>query len=540
MCGIFALLNVSPKNIPNDIIEYNFNFLKNRGPEYSILKKYKEPADFILGFHRLAINGLDDNSNHPLMLDDNLYLICNGEIFNHRELIEKINCKVETNSDCEIILHLYKKYGIEHTLNLLDGEFSFILVDTKKNKTFVARDPLGVRPLFYWKHSKLPLYGFASEIKGLNLLETSTAGNIVHVEPGNYYEFSISGYDNKVWSLDSKVRYYTLGLSWNKNIEKNAMLEQIRTNLIKAVEKRVDNSERPIACLLSGGLDSSLVVSIASACLKRQNKVLETYSIGLRGSTDYKYAKMVSDFCGTNHHHYEVDEETMINSIPNVIRAIESYDTTTVRASVGNYLIGKYISENSDAKVILNGDGSDELCGGYLYFHKCPDSTEFDYECRRLLRDIHKYDALRSDRCISCHGLEPRTPFLDKNFVDSYLSYSEYIRNHNECKKPEKYLLREAFFGYLPKEVLNRKKEAFSDGVSSLTRSWFEIIQENKKHETYRQADSFNTPKTNEQICYRNIFDVWYKNYSENIPYYWMPKYVNANDASARTLDVYK
>ena len=258
----------------------------------------------------------------------------------------------------------------------------------------------------------------------------------------------------------------------------------------------------------------------------------------MEGSEDLRMAKLVADHLGTTHHEIKLDEQEFIDAIPEVIRMIESNDTTTVRASVGNYLICKYIRENSDAKVVFNGDGSDEVAGGYLYFHYAPDSIEFDKECRRLLKDIHLFDVLRSDRTISCHGLEARTPFLDRGFVETYLSIPPNLRNHNKTKTCEKYLIRTAFneMNILPKEVLWRRKEAFSDGVSKKTKSWFEIIQD------FAEEKYNINGKEAEQRYYDEIFCSYYGdfNYTINIvPYKWMPRFVDASDCSARTLKIY-
>ena len=268
---------------------------------------------------------------------------------------------------------------------------------------------------------------------------------------------------------------------------------------------------------------------------------METYSIGLEGSEDLKYARKVADYLHTKHTEIICSENDFLHAIPEVIKNIESYDTTTVRASVGNYLVSKYISEHSEAKVLFNGDGSDELTGGYLYFHYAKDPIAFDMECKRLLKDIHLFDVLRSDRSISSNGLEARTPFLDKVFVKTYLSLPLAVRNQkNKC---EKYLLRKAFepFNLLPKEILFRTKEAFSDGVSSLKKSWFEIIQ------TYVQDKHIpsieyvhNPPTTQEQKYYRHIFEKCYPDCAQIIPYFWMPRFVDATDSSARTLNIYK
>jgi asparagine synthase (glutamine-hydrolysing) len=289
---------------------------------------------------------------------------------------------------------------------------------------------------------------------------------------------------------------------------------------------------------------------------------VETYSIGLEGSEDLRYAKIVANHLGTNHTEIVLSEKEFVDAIPDVIRSIESYDTTTVRASIGNWLLGKYIAEHREDKVIFNGDGSDELMGGYLYMNACPDSIEYDRESRRLLQDIHAFDVLRSDKSISSHGLEPRTPFLDRTWVQFYLSIHPDIRNHRFQNQREKYLVRFAFSSdfykrsdykhsdnkssdkqLLPDEILWRRKEAFSDGVSKTSRSLYQIIQEytnNQKPGNDIVKHRHLSPTTSEQSYYRRIFDEAYPNHATVVPYFWMPKYVDAKDASARTLDIYK
>jgi asparagine synthase (glutamine-hydrolysing) len=348
--------------------------------------------------------------------------------------------------------------------------------------------------------------------------------------------------------------------------DNNMAYRIIKEKLEQAVFKRVLTTERPIACLLSGGLDSSLITALVKKYYPKDQ--LETYSIGLKGSEDLRYAQMVADFLQTKHTEIVVTEENFLAAIPETIRAIESFDTTTVRASVGNYLVSKYIKEHSEAKVIFNGDGADEVAGGYLYFHAAPDPIEFDKENRRLLTDIHLFDVLRSDRSISSNGLEPRTPFLDKSFVQTYLSIPPNLRAHGCNGQCEKFLLRKAFENdsLLPKEVLFRQKEGFSDGVSTPKKAWYEIIADHVKtdptvlkiintpysylkhikKEQNSKGDfiylpAFNPPKTLEQIYYRKVFCNLYKDFCEGVPYFWMPKFIkNATDASARTLKFHK
>ena len=330
------------------------------------------------------------------------------------------------------------------------------------------------------------------------------------------------------------------------------ILNGITNYLNMAVIKRCITTERPVACLLSGGLDSSLIAALVANYFRNRGKIIETYCIGLENSEDIKFASIVADYIGSNHTEIILTEKQMCDAIPDVIKSIESYDTTTIRASIGNYLIGKYISNNSDAKVIFNGDGSDELFGGYLYMNKCPDDIEFDKETRRLLADIHLFDVLRSDKCISSNGLEPRTPFLDRSFVNYVLSIPSYFRNHNNFGRSEKYLLRDSFNKdnfrdsmdrqILPNDILYRKKEAFSDGVSSHSRSLFIILQEYCANQLNNEIN-FTKYKSNvetEKIYYKKIFNLLYPNCDHILPYFWMPKYItNVEDPSARTLHFY-
>jgi asparagine synthase (glutamine-hydrolysing) len=564
MCGIFALLNnINTRLLNNTIIEEQFYKGLKRGPEYSKLEY--NYLQMCLGFHRLAINGLNIESNQPIVYKD-IVLICNGEIYNYKNLYIDMNITPITESDCEVIIHLYLKYGIEQTLTMLDGEYAFVLFDNRTNNEiinniYIARDPFGVRPLYqlynqnnnqnYNQNNNL--YGFASELKCLEYFYNQDRDmyRVKQFEPGTYSVFQYGNKVNSMWKpLIKNKLYFIPTFSYTKlNIDiDNDIFLNISKYLNEAVIKRCNATERPIACLLSGGLDSSLIAALASNyfCKFKKEKQIETFSIGLKESEDIKYAKIVANYIGSKHTEIIVTEKEMFDAIPEVIKAIESYDTTTIRASIGNYLIGKYISKNSDAKVILNGDGSDELFGGYLYMNKCPNDIEFDKETRRLLKDIYLFDVLRSDKSISSNGLEPRTPFLDRTFVNYVLSISPYFRNHINLNQPEKYLLRQSFneinfVNYngsqiLPNEILWRKKEAFSDGVSSKSRSLFTILQEFIAN----QRDKVKEPCIElEKKYYKEIFDKEFPNCSHILPYFWMPKYINATDPSARTLEVY-
>ena len=586
MCGIFALLN-NNNSYTQKTIENEFEKGCGRGPEHSKLVDVQDFDKLLMGFHRLAINGVDEISHQPLFFK-NVGIICNGEIYNYKELYKLVDTKPTTNSDCEVIIHLYLKFGMEHTLQLLDGVFAFILADVQDIdydwNIYIARDPYGVRPLYQLSSSTENDYPiiFGSEMKmlhhfyenvptrvGNNHLPPTCHGTTINqFAPGTFSKLSfnkiLNSYLKGMWEFEFQNERYSLPgfttmdkylstANKNPDYEYRNILRKIHDNLDAAVAKRVTNTDRPIACLLSGGLDSSLITSLV---VKHCKYKPETYSIGLPGSEDNKYAKLVADHLGTKHTTIQLTEDQFFEAIPKVIHTIESYDTTTIRASVGNYLVAKYISEHSDAKVIFNGDGSDEVCGGYMYFHYAPDAQLFDQECRRLLKDIYKYDVQRSDRSISTNGLEPRTPFLDRGWVQFYLSIPVKYRYHVGNKQCEKHLLRSAFncynvrIGkpYLPDNVLWRTKEAFSDGVSGKAKSWYEIIGEKI---TEKHGDKFdiipeqythmhNAPQTKEQYYYRHLFECYYKGMGHVIPYFWMPKFVDAKDSSARTLNVYQ
>jgi asparagine synthase (glutamine-hydrolysing) len=521
---------------------------KNRGPEYSSLKYVSINLKF--GFHRLAINGINQKSNQPLVRET-VTLICNGEIYNYKELYKLLKIEPQSDSDCEVIIHLYKKFGINDTLKLLDGVFAFALLDNNglDTKMYVARDPYGVRPLYMFQQDNF--IGFGSS---MTMLTGLTNAKIEHFKPGTYMKLTLPPTVSAIWKISETHTYHTFPFSQigtRNDYDYESVFENIRSLLTKAVYKRCVTSDRPIACLLSGGLDSSLIAALVNKYHKEHNlPPLQTYCIGVEGSVDIKSAEMVANYLGTKHTSIIITENDFFNAIPEVIKNIESYDTTTVRASLGNYLVAKYISDNSEAKVIFSGEGSDELTGGYLYMNQAKDCIEFDLECKRLLSDIYLFDVTRSDKSISNHGLEPRVPFLDREFVQYYLSLPKELRyrtgelpKFDTYKFCEKFLLRKSFesTGLLPDEILWRTKEAFSDGVSSHKKSLFEMIQERVHIEDDEDKEEcvHNKPKTTEQHYYRRIFETHFQGQSHIIPYFWMPRFVKAVDPSARTLNIY-
>lgn len=542
MCGIFSYL--SDKNIDN--IKLN-NLFKNssklnpRGPDNS--NSYINNNQF-LSFYRLAINDLSEKGNQPLIYSlggvkaaeypysdksdniqkqDNCILICNGEIYNWKKLKSEYKYKFNSSSDCEIILHLYKQFGFQKTIEKLDGVFSCVLID--KDVMYVARDPIGVRPLFIGNKGNDIM--FSSEMKAIHEL----ADNIEQFPPGT------------IWNSKEKIfiKYYDPDIIYNKNHNDNeiTVLQNISDLFINAVDKRL-MSDRPIGCMLSGGLDSSLVAAILSSKIKN----LQTFSVGLEGATDLEYAKKVADHIGSNHTEIIVTEKEMIDAIPNVIQQIESYDTTTVRASTPMYLLSKYVKENTDITVIYSGEGSDEASGSYLYFKNSPDEKQFHNETVRLMKDLCYFDVLRCDRTTAGHSLEVRVPFLDKDFLNYYMNIKSSLKMCNN--KIEKSLLRKAFnkCNLLPDEILWRTKEAMSDGVSSEKNSWYKIIQNHISEKyTVEYLDKlknnfvFNKPIINESIYYRHLFETFYPGRESLIPYFWLPKWSgNINEPSARVL----
>lgn len=440
MCGFMVY---SKKDISIKDFKKGFSKISYRGPDMSRIKEFDNG---IFGFHRLSIMGIDEVGMQPFERNNNI-LICNGEIYGFRKIKNKLiddGVKFISNSDCEVLLPLYEKYGLS-MFSKLDGEFATVFYDYKKKDFIASRDPIGIRPMFYGYSKVSHSIMFASEAKALNDL----CDDVYPFPPGYYYangEFTQYVDMTEVKSVcdDSLEVIY-------KNINKR---------LTDGIIKRLD-SDVPLGFLLSGGLDSSLVCSIASKNLK---KPIKTFAIGMDvDAIDLKYAKEVALFIGSDHTEVIISRDDVINALRDVIYKLETWDITTIRASIGMYLLSKWIMENTDVRVLLTGEVSDELFG-YKYTDFAPNAKEFQMESAKRIRELYMYDVLRADRCISGCSLEARVPFADLNFV-------HYVMNINPNKKMNtygqgKYLLRKSFTeNYLPKDILYREKAAFSDAV---------------------------------------------------------------------------
>ncbi len=520
MCSIIGL----SKCDDFEKIKKSFEKSNSRGPDGT---SYYNANSALLGFKRLAIMGLNEFGMQPFSYDDKV-LVCNGEIYGFRDIkieLLKKGYSFKSDSDCEILLPLFKEFGFE-MFSKLDAEFALIIYDKKEDKIIAARDPLGIRPLYYGKSKSNDTYIFASEPKILvDLVE-----DIFPFPPGYYFDgekFIQYSFITDVESKHTRMR----------DVEKN-----IHSLLVEGVRKRLD-SDAPIGFLLSGGLDSSLVCSIATKILK---KPIETFAIGMeKDAIDLKYAKEVADYLKTNHHEVIITRDDVISSLEEVIYNLATYDITTIRASVGMYLLCKYIHENTDIKVLLTGEISDELFG-YKYTDYAPNPEEFQKESKKRIDEIHMYDVLRADRCISSNSLEARVPFGDLAFVKYVMEIDPKIKMNRYNKG--KYLLRKAFEGdYLPKDILYREKAAFSDAVGhSLVEDIKEFAEDyytDEEFENNRKKYTFAQPFTKESLMYREIFEKYYPGQAHMIKDFWMPnkswKGCDVDDPSARFLKNY-
>ena len=537
MCGIFYSCRKSASS-DNEVLIQEGKRIKHRGPDNMIVTNYK---NHLFMFHRLCINDLSDDGNQPFNIDDCI-LICNGEIYNAYQLNKTHGFNVKSKSDCETIIHMYRKFGIQWTIDNLDGVFAFVLYDIQTDTLYVGRDRVGVRSLYFGYSKNRDGLSIGSEIKSLH----NICKDIYTFPPGSYGVME-NTQELELYDLET-TRYHQYDYpEMTTSVSESDLCSLTRFYLKDAVKKRL-MSDRPIGCFLSGGLDSSLITALVAEHYERGK--LATFSVGLEDSPDLIYARMVANHLGTDHHEIIVTEQQMIDAIPDVIRQIESYDTTSVRASVPMYLMSKYVKENTDVTVVYSGEGSDEASGSYLYFHNAPNEEEFTKEAKRLVMDLNRFDVLRCDKTTAGHSLEVRVPFLDKEFMKMYMSIPasyKKVRQMENGKWMEKYLLRKAFDytvngqKILPDEVLWRTKEALSDGVSKNNRSWYEIINEYLQDKPVNDIYyKHNTPTKNDQKYFRDLFEEYYPGREELIPYYWLPKWSgDSGESSARKLGVY-
>lgn len=495
----------------------------SRGPDMSKITELKRGY---LSFHRLAIMGLSPEGMQPFKLGDN-FLVCNGEIYGFRPIKKELEKEYTfvSESDCEILLPMYEKYGTD-MFSMLDAEYALIIYDEKKDSLIAARDPIGIRPLYYGYDENGEII-FASEAKNLVPLTKK----ILPFPPGHYY-------------ADGKFVCYRDITAVEKVITDDVeeACRNIREKLTAGIEKRLD-ADAPLGFLLSGGLDSSLVCAVSAKILK---KPIRTFAVGMsEDAIDLKYAKEVADYIGSDHTEVIIDKDKVISSLPEVIAMLGTYDITTIRASMGMYLICKAIHEQTDVRVLMTGEISDELFG-YKYTDFAPSAEEFQKESVKRVRELHMYDVLRADRCISVNSLEARVPFGDLDFVKYVLSLDPEIKLNKYGKG--KYLLRHAFEGdYLPYDILMREKAAFSDAVGH---SMVDYLKEyanskytDKEFEEKRKKYDYATPFTKESLLYREIFEEYYPGNAEMVVDFWMPNKewegCDVNDPSARVLSNY-
>jgi asparagine synthase (glutamine-hydrolysing) len=495
----------------------------SRGPDDERIIDLK---DGVLGFQRLSIMGLTPQGMQPFELDNN-YAVCNGEIYGFRKIRDELIAKGYTfrsDSDCEILLPLYKEYGTD-MFSMLDAEFACIIYDHEQHSFIAARDPIGIRPLYYGYDGDIIV--FASEAKDL----VKVCEKIMPFPPGHYYKDGEFNCYCDITAVDSVI---------HDDIE--TVCANIHDKLVSGVKKRLD-ADAKVGFLLSGGLDSSLVCAIAQ---REMDKPIRTFAIGMNtDAIDLKYAKQVADYIGSEHTEVIITKEDVIAALEDVIHLLGTYDITTIRASMGMYLLCKAIHEQTDIRVLLTGEISDELFG-YKYTDFAPSAEAFQAESVKRVRELHMYDVLRADRCISVNSLEARVPFGDLDFVKYVMAVDPEMKLNKYNKG--KYLLRHAFEGdYLPHEILYREKAAFSDAVGhsmvDYLKEYAESYYSDEEYELLCTKYSHAKPFTKESLLYREIFEKYYSGNSEMVVDFWMPNKewegCNVNDPSARVLSNY-
>ena len=506
MCGIVAIYNNQikfDKDMRSKCLKMSKK-VRHRGPDWSGIYS---SDNAILAHERLSIVDIKSGRQPLFSNDKNIILTVNGEIYNHLDFrnSSKIDYKYQTNSDCELIIPLFKEYG-KNLLNHLNGIFSFFLYDKLENTFFVARDPIGVIPLYMGNDKNGTSY-FSSEMKSL----VGKCQNIKEFPAGHY----MTNNDTE------PLKYYKKNWMKFDNIKNYNSKKQLNVTLENAVKRQL-MSDVPFGVLLSGGLDSSIISSIVKKFSKKRIESdqkkdawwpqIHSFAVGLKGSPDLKAANKVSKYLGTVHHEIHFTIQEALDSLEDVIYYLETYDVTTVRASTPMYLMSRYI-KSMGIKMVLSGEGADEIFGGYLYFHKAPNSKEFHEETVRKIDKLHLYDCLRANKSLSAWGVEGRVPFLDKEFIDYSMNLDPKLKMINS-DKIEKYILRESFEGYLPDDILWRQKEQFSDGVGY---SWIDSLKEyadkSISEKDYRNRNKIfpvNTPKSKEEFLFRRIFEKYF------------------------------
>lgn len=523
MCGfIFA----SEHQMSTVDFKRGYDQIFHRGPDHQSLTT---ELSGLWGFHRLSIMDLSNNGNQPFK-HRNYELICNGEVYNFEALRDLLSDTFEfkSDSDCEVLIPLYERVGLELMVKMLDAEFALVLFDKQHNRVMAARDPIGIRPMFYGYEKHSGSIAFASEAKAL----FEFCHDVQPFPPGHYFQDGQFTCYNDI--ADPKIIY---------DHDIATIAKNIREKLESAVIKRL-HADAPLGFLLSGGLDSSLVCAIAQ---KHLDKPIKTFAVGMETDPiDLKYAKEVADFLGTDHTEVIMTKDDVLDSLEKVIWHLETWDITTVRASIGMYLVCQYIRNNTHLKVLLTGEVSDEIFG-YKYTDFAPNAEAFQQEAQKRIRELYMYDVLRADRCLAANSLEARVPFGDLDFVDYAMSINPEKKMNVYGKG--KYLLRHAFEGleYLPDSILMREKAAFSDAVGHSMVDYLKAYAEEK----YTEADlaaakdkyTYATPFTKESLLYRDIFEQFYPGKAGWIKDFWMPNKqwqgCNVNDPSARVLGNY-
>ncbi len=511
---------------PLDMAAFRAGFDRtiSRGPDDT---RIVDAGRGLLGFHRLSIMGLHPEGMQPFSLNGN-WVVCNGEIYGFEKIRRELSGAYTfvSDSDCEVLLPMYEKYGVG-MFEKLDAEFACILYDGKLDKFIAARDPIGIRPLYYG-YDPAGTIVFASEPKNL----MGTVDKIMPFPPGHYY---CDGAFVCYRDIAAVEQYHRDDLE--------TVCQNIREKLVAGVHKRLI-ADAKVGFLLSGGLDSSLVCAIAA---RESKSPIRTFAIGMsEDAIDLKYAKQVADFIGSDHTEVIISKEDVLAALEPVVELLATFDITTIRASIGMYLVCKYIHENTDIRVLLTGEISDELFG-YKYTDFAPSAEAFQKEAQKRIRELHMYDVLRADRCISVNSLEARVPFGDLDFVKYVMTIDPEWKLNKYGKG--KYLLRHAFESgeYLPHDILWREKAAFSDAVGHSMVDHLKAYAEGKysqeEYEQKRKKYTHAQPFTKESLLYRELFEKYYPGQGDMILDFWMPNKewegCNVNDPSARVLANY-